>query len=500
MTGEPIYRALVQVGGEFATLTDHEGHFEFNDVTSPAIPAWAMKPGYFAENRFQRSSPGAQSNNDPVVVKLVPEAVISGTVTGQDGSPLEGIHVQLKTLTVSNGLNRWVQRQGTTTNSEGRFRFYELPAGKYALSTGFHLDGLPDSQTAVAYVPAQYPEAGGATEASAIVVAPGDHREATLSPNVEKLYPVTGTVSGYGESRNVSFHIETASGEEITPIVRFFAHTGEFRLMLPGGAYMVTATAYQQGMRGRGQLESTRAITVPEGPVSGVGFTLEPAANIPVDIELTTVNQPAEGSVQQPPSPNIALVNVDPHSPYSMLFAAPLHHGDSYEVPGGPGPRQFESVPPGRYTLFSTPDGGWYVASAYCGSVDLTREELVVTGGAAGCSIRIVLRNDSGSVHVSVRDPRADNGQPQSGAAVYLLPLGDFIRQEVQIPSNALSADSTMTGVAPGRYLAVALDHPQELAYHDLEALRRYAPLGQEVTVTPNGKADVEVNLVNGEP
>src|SRR5271168_3944919 len=59
VTGEPIYRALVQVGGQYATLTDHDGHFEFDAVTLPDIPPWAMKPGYFPESRFQEISASA---------------------------------------------------------------------------------------------------------------------------------------------------------------------------------------------------------------------------------------------------------------------------------------------------------------------------------------------------------------------------------------------------------------------------------------------------------
>ena len=501
VTGEPISRALVQIGGQYAALTDHEGHFEFENVALAGVPAWAMKPGFFPESRFQRfvPNPVAQSGDEPITLKLQPESIISGTVIGQDGAPLEGIHVQLKMLNVSNGQDHWQQRQGATTNSEGKFRFYELQPGKYALATSFHLEGLPDAQSSVAYVPVQYPATGGSTSSTSISLASGDKHEATLTPATEKLYPVTGTVTGYGDNRGVSFRIETAGGEEITPMARFFARTGEFRLMLPGGTYQVTATAYLQGPRGRGEIEARREITVPGGPVSGVSFNLEPAATIPVDVEVEVVNQSADASSQQPPSPNIGLSNTDPQSPFNMLFAAPLHHGDSFELPSGPGPRQFESVPPGRYTLLATPDNGWYVSSAYCGSIDLTREELVVGGSAAGCSVRIVLRNDSGSVHVTVHDANTASTQPAQYSQIYLLPVGDFVRPEVAIPMNPQAGDSTQTGVAPGRYLAIALDHSQELAYHDPESMRRYAPLGQEITVTPNGKADVEVNLVSGD-
>ena len=47
-----------------------------------------------------------------------------------------------------------------------------------------------------------------------MVLKPGDHAVADLNPDVEKLFPVTGTIAGYGESRGVGFRVETASGEE----------------------------------------------------------------------------------------------------------------------------------------------------------------------------------------------------------------------------------------------------------------------------------------------
>ncbi len=246
VTGEPISRALVQIGGQFAALTDHDGHFEFNGVEQGSVVPWATKPGYFPQNQSRIfDNTGSQSSDAPVIVKLVPEAIISGTVTGQDGTPLEGIQVQVRTLAVQDGLSRWRQRQGTRTNSEGQYRFAELEAGTYAVTTGFHTEGLADSQSAVAYVPARYPPPGGSETSadSAMTLHPGDHSQADLSPEVERLYPVTGTISGSGEGRGASFRVETVAGEEIAPMVRFYPRTNEFRLMLPAGTFQVTATA-----------------------------------------------------------------------------------------------------------------------------------------------------------------------------------------------------------------------------------------------------------------
>lgn len=507
ITGEPIYRALVQIGGQYAMLTDHEGHFEFNGVTLQGIPPWAMKPGYFSQDRFNRFRPldtgNASSESDSeLIVKLVPEAIVSGTVIGQDGNPLEGIPVQLKTLAVQDGLSRWRPRQQTRTNSEGQYRFAELEAGKYEVSTGFHTEGLADSESSLAYIPARYPPPGGGSSSSetALVLNPGDHAVADLNPDVEKLFPVTGTINGYGESRGVAFRVETASGEEFTPMTRFTPRNGEFRVMLPGGTYQVTATSYMR----QGPVEARREISVPQGPVGGISFVMQPYATIPVDVEIDAVNQPSDGTGQAggsaPPTDfgnNISLANANGEGFTPYLSARPLNHSAD-DSSGGEGPSAIENVSPGRYVLRAQPPSPWYVASASCGGVDLIHDELAVGQGSVGCSIRIVLRNDSGSAHATVRNSDQTGAFNAQALYVYAVPVGNLAQQVVML--NQQNGEYSADGMAPGRYLVLALDHHEELPYREPDAMRRYAGLGQEITVPANGKADIEVSLATVTP
>ena len=508
VTGEPIYRALVQIGGQYAMLTDHEGHFEFNGVTLQGIPPWAMKPGYFSQDRFNRFRPLDTSNpsepDSELIVKLVPEAIISGTVTGQDGNPLEGIPVQLKTLAVQDGLSRWRPRQQTRTNSEGQYRFAELEAGKYEITTGFHTEGLADSESSLAYIPARYPPPGGGSSSSetALVLNPGDHVVADLNPDVEKLFPVTGTINGYGESRGVAFRVETASGEEFTPTARFTPRSGEFRVMLPGGAYQVTATAYLR----QGPVEARREITVPQAPVGGISFVMQQYATIPVDVGMDTIDQPSDSIGQAgAPAPltnfaeNITLASASGEGFTPYLSARPLHHSGDDSVSEEQGPLAIENVSPGRYVLRAQPPSPWYIASASCGGVDLIHDELAVGQGSVGCSIRVVLRNDSGSARATVRNPDQNGASSgQRALYVYAVPEGNLVQPVVML--NQQNGEYSADGMAPGRYLVLALDHHEELPYREPDAMRRYAGLGQEITVPANGKADIEVSLATVTP
>jgi hypothetical protein len=503
VTGEPISRALVQIGGQFATLTDHEGHFEFDGVTQSGILPWAMKPGYFPdrEGHIIVSPPdasAAQTEDESVVVKLVPEVVISGTVTGQSGEPLSGIPVHLKVLAVSDGVSRWSERQGTVSNSEGQYRFFDLEAGKYAVVTGFHAEGLPDAPSSVAYVPARFPEKSERPDASAIAMTAGDHREVNLSPAMEKLYPIVGGVAGYTEGKPVTVRAETPDGEEISAAFRFNERTGEFRMMLPAGSFVLTATCYQQPE----ELEGKLALTVPQPHEKTVSIGVEAAATIPVDIDRETVNQPgADGQTASGAwgGMDVHLTRADGSGSMLFLSALPNREIALDNTQASPGPLRIENVSPGRYFLQATPQDPWYVASATCGSVDLMRDELVIAGSAAGCTIRIVVRNDSGSVHVTVHEPDSPSGQLGTRTFVTLLPVDNTIQRAILRPVQA-GLDIKMDGVGPGRYLVLAQDRPRELAYRDPEAMRRYAGMGQLVSLAANGKADAEVSVVHGEP
>ncbi len=245
-------------------------------------------------------------------------------------------------------------------------------------------------------------------------------------------------------------------------------------------------------------MEARREVTVPRAPVSGVSFVMEPYASIPVDLEFETVNQQTQsgGSTAVPPNYGGALIGLASTRENGQTYFAsglPSRQGSS----DAPGPLVIENIAPGRYVLQAQPQSPWYVASASCGSVDLTREELVVVGGAVGCSIRVVLRNDSGGVQATIRDAGESGASAgQRPLAVYALPVGDLVRREVVLSQNGASFSAD--GMAPGRYRVLVLDHREELPYRDADAMRRYSGLGEEVTVTPNGKADVEISLETG--
>jgi hypothetical protein len=489
VTGQPIAGALVQVGAEHAVLTDREGQFEFPDLANSFSGDQVTKPGYSPERYGFVNFAGMGQGDQPIILKLVPEAIVFGKVLDQNGQPLQGLRVQLKMLQVRDGLRHWEQRDSTMTNVEGEFRFFELQAGKYSLSTAFQIDGSPDAQSAVAFAPVVYPPLSG-NEESSLNLSPGDHAEANLNPPTQRLYPVTGHIEGPA-AQGARFEAERSTGGTISPVVRFNRFTGDFRLMLPSGSYRLKLHAFVQ----REQFFATREISIGEAPLKNLSITLAPLATVPVEIEYQGSNTSSQEA--QPPPPFFANVGLEESDPSGLgrTFNA--------QPPQPPEPANdslaIRDLEPGEYRLTSRPGPPWYLASAVCGGLDLKKDPMSVGGSAVGCSIHAVLRNDSATLRWSVNS----NNQGKQ-IFVYAMPLDNFIQSLSMISTrqqgSADVAEGSLEGLAPGRYLVMALDHAEELPYREPDLIQRYLSAGKEVTLTANGKSEVQLDLVAGEP
>ena len=132
----------------------------------------------------------------------------------------------------------------------------------------------------------------------------------------------------------------------------------------------------------------------------------------------------------------------------------------------------------------------------------------MIAAGAGACTVRMVYRDDSASLKWSASSGE-DGGSNQ--AFVALIPLDNLTQPAAEYipafavfsahkPSPDSPAEGGFVGLAPGRYLVLALSHQQELPYRDHDALQRYMSLGQEVTLTRDGKLEVQLKIMTGEP
>jgi hypothetical protein len=102
VTGAPIRGALVQIyaNRQRSVLTGADGSFQFADVPAGTVNLNVQKPGFFTAQAIQ--SPRAQASfaisgpdQPPVVLKLIPEGVITGHISGDGGEPVENLSVRI---------------------------------------------------------------------------------------------------------------------------------------------------------------------------------------------------------------------------------------------------------------------------------------------------------------------------------------------------------------------------------------------------------------------
>jgi hypothetical protein len=485
VTGQPIERALVQIGPQYGMLTDHEGRFSFSDVPAGSGGAFASKPGYFL---FEDGH-----DTQPLTLKLIPEAIFSGTVTDPVGRAIQGLHVQLRRSEVRNGIRSWLQLHDTTTNVEGEYRFAELQAGKYRVVTSFLNDSLPEAASSITFMPANYPPADGDAGNGSITVIAGEHAEANLIPAAEKAYPVTGVIQG-PINHGFSIDAETADGEPINLGTRIFPN-GAFRLTLPSGSYRIKVQSYVQPE----PLFGNRDLTVGHAPLESVAFSLEPRMSFPVEVDYQTVvtntQEQSSGTPSLPPSLNVALEYADPNGRFRAYPAEPLRNPGRAQVVEPGGPLIVKSVESGRYILQAQVNPPWYLASASCDNLDLMRNQLVVSSGMGACTVRAVVRNDSSSLRWSI--PASDAMRLNGSVFVSVLPLGNLTvpAQGGTFSSTPIGSplEGSFSGLAPGQYLVLALPRQQEIPYRDAEAMKAYTSLGQEVTLAPGGEVQVQL-------
>jgi hypothetical protein len=486
VTGEPIRRALVEVstGPNPLALTDGNGQFEFHDLPPGQMSINVRKPGYFAEPELQNSSHTAMADvgpdPEPLTLKLVPEAVISGKVQSLDGAPIESLLVHLFTSRIEDGRRRWEQTFNDTTNDEGEFRIANLKPGVYYLEFGpgwssHVLD--PTKRTGDTYPALFYPGTADLSSATPLEVAPGQQLIADLTVKAVPFVKVSGVISGANPGNGVQLQFEDQFGNNFSDVQRFDAATGQFQAAAPAGIYTLTATTWFGGAEQTAEVPLNLL-----SDVSGIRLTLAPGGPIPVYVSTEETRSSSRTTAGRGNMPVPSLRFIDANHLLSQNYAG---------VEGDPQSGVF-TVPnlrPGRYLVEVGANDPWYVETARCGQTDLLSEELNITVGSQTPPIEVLLRDDGATLNVEVS---ADT-QMASATVVVEADRGSFI-QTAHI--SGARGTLELENLPPGRYNVFAFDHADRLEYRNRDVLERHASRATPVTLQPDGQQKVDVQLI----
>jgi hypothetical protein len=488
VTGEPIGHALVRVSGntQRTAFSDGEGHFQFEGMPAGTFGVIGQKPGYFTEMELGRGGNNTVTlgpSTDVVVVKLSPHSVISGRVVDATGQPIEHVPVRLTAKALREGRRYWEARGQQQTDEDGRYRFGDLMPGTYYIAAGPGRDVINrilrgTEGPKIGYPSMYYPGVPDLASAAPIQLAAGQHAEAEFSMTAGPLYRVSGTVAGYHPQQGVGFQFWSQSGDDLSVPIKFDSETGHFDVDgAPPGNYTVKAFSSGEGQPLRGQLQLNVA-----GNVENLHLVLGPAISIPVVVKTESRSAAANQPGMQGPPVSVRLIPSDPSTSESY----------STMVRGKPGAYSvvLQNVEPGKYSVELTPQGLWYVQSAQYGQTNLLYDDLTVASGGTSYPLEIVLRDDGPSLTGTVKV--ADGKDTDVTVVAVPEPASKLATKVTHVYSLSTFG---FVGLAPGEYLIYAFDSDR-LEYTNPDVLQAYASQAAHVTLSPNQKLQVALELI----
>ncbi len=274
------------------------------------------------------------------------------------------------------------------------------------------------------------------------------------------------------------------SGDDLSLPARFNMETGRFDVdSVPPGNYVVKALSQAEPDR---PLRAEARVSV-TASIDNVHLVLGPALSIPVVVRTESRAASGQGtspgSSQGPPPISVRLVSSDPTIGESFSTVERSSQS-SYSV-------VLQNVDPGRYSVDLMPQGGWYVQSAQYGQTNLLYDDLAVAPAGQAYPMEVVLRDDGAALTGTVKSP--DGARVQATVIAVPQPVS---KVAAKIAYVSQQNSFTFSGLAPGDYLVYAFDTADRLEYGNPDVLQPYASQAAHVTLSPNQKAQVALDLI----
>jgi protocatechuate 3,4-dioxygenase beta subunit len=511
ITGEPLRKAQVMLrsadsrrASTYGASTDAGGNFTVPELEKGTYRLSVERAGFvraeYGGRRSRRGAPaGAAISLDSgqkisgLVMKLTPQAVITGRILDSDGDPVVHASVNAFKYAYLRGQRQLMPAGGASTDDQGEYRIHSLQPGKYYVSATWQPAGNAgpwrggpgemQGPSEDAYAPTYYPRVVDVAAAVALDAAPG-----AVLRNIDILLTKVRTVSVSGKivdpngpagGRNLMvMAIPRAGATGMMGGRGAQIQDGKFLIRgLRAGGYTLTAERWENNKR----ITARVPVEVGDSPLEGIALVLSPGLTLDGTVRM-------EGT-QQNDVPGVSvLLNARGDSTFSSTSGGRTQKDGTFTI---------SNAAPDTYgvTVMGMPDN-CYLKSIRFGDEDALANGLNLSRGA-GASLDIVLSPAAGSVEAVVLDAKQ---QPATGVYVVAVPEGaradsqQFYKSAITDPYGRAS----LKGLAPGDYKLYAWEDVEPNAWQDPDFRKQYEKSGESISIRENGRESKQLTVIPG--
>jgi hypothetical protein len=479
-------------------ITSDNGKFEFSGLPAGKFSLEGAKRGFISASYDQHDQfstaivTGAGLDSENLVLRLAPNALITGHILDEVGEPVRHATVTLYYDDHSGGVDHVRQARGAQTDDQGKYEMTPLPPGTYYVSASaqpwyaIHPNsqsaesesqgqaGAVDRSLDVAYPVTFYGDVTDAESATPIPVRGGDHLQVDIHLNPVPALRLLFQIPDRGKNGYTVPQLQqpTFDGSAFSlPISATMASPGLMEITgIPAGRYNVRVAS------GGGNWQQLNGVDLSKDGEQIDITNAEALSQVKVSVQV-----PGEATI--PPNLAVGL------RPGNRLLTA-LQTVDPKGEKGEKGETEFSQLAPGSYEVVVRGSAMRYsIAHMAVEGAQVSGHTLTV---AAGASASLSLTLVSGNVEVEGVVKKAGKGF--AGAMVVLVPKNPETNRDLfRRDQSDLDGTFTLRGVVPGAYTLLAIENGWDLDWSQPGVIGAYLKRGRKIQVGDQAGRSVSV-------
>lgn len=502
-TGQPLDRANISIAlpKDFSTVqsmqTGPDGHFQFDNLPAEKYALSGSRRGFItgAYDAHDDYSTAIVTGNglvsENLMLRLVPDAVISGIVAEDSGDPVENARVSLYRQAHESGVEKIQLVNNTNVDDTGAYEFAGLRPGDYFIAASgrpWYASGGNGRITLLA--PGQQPGTGDPASHSPLdlVYATTFYADATNTDDATPI-PLKG-----GDRMQVNFILHPVPALHLTVRTPVPEHPNSGMMPTPMLAQQIFGATEYAETSSRSIAPGQTEISVAPGEYQ-IHLNGGPSSS---SERLTTVKVTADEAVEA----DMGTLTADISGRLALLSGEAFPQGSAVSLTsmegqnmnggliGKDGSFELVNVPPGKYRLNAWMSGKHLFAAKLAATGAEIEDQWIKTGSSAVMIAATVYPDPN----LEVTGFAKKDSKPAPGVMIVLVPRDPADNRDLFRRDQSDSDGSfDLRDVVPGKYIVVAITDGWQLNWADPEVIAHYLPHGQSVTVTERNTKTTEL-------